>query len=193
MTEDSEFREENVTSINSVSSMQSGRPGRPKKNVDPNILQEVFKKGRRISLDALSSILGVHRNTLRSKIKELDINTGFDDISDNELDQIVRLYRLENPDAGRGYVTGYLQSKGLRIQRWCISKSIARVDRLGQGLRNHVGKKKTHDTYSVPRPNALWHIDGHHKLIHWGIVIHGVADGYSRKVLWFIPVFKIQT
>ncbi|KAG1743404.1 hypothetical protein EDB19DRAFT_1616172, partial [Suillus lakei] len=31
--------------------------------------------------------------------------------------------------------------------------------------------------YKVSQPNALWHMDGHHKLIHWGIVIHGIIDG----------------
>jgi hypothetical protein len=36
--------------------------------------------------------------------------------------------------------------------------------------------------YRVPWINALWHIDGHHKLIRWGIVIHGGIDGYSRMV-----------
>jgi len=42
--------------------------------------------------------------------------------------------------------------------------------------------KKVHQDYSVDHPNALWHIDGHHKLILWGIVIHGIADGDSRTV-----------
>ncbi|KAF8991330.1 hypothetical protein BDQ17DRAFT_1255009, partial [Cyathus striatus] len=39
-------------------------------------------------------------------------------------------------------------------------------------------------TYRVKRPNSVWHLDGHHKLINWGIVIHGMVDGYSRMVLW---------
>ncbi|KIO23856.1 hypothetical protein M407DRAFT_44189, partial [Tulasnella calospora MUT 4182] len=37
-------------------------------------------------------------------------------------------------------------------------------------------------TYSVPFPNSLWHIDGHHKLIRWKIVTHGGIDGKSRLV-----------
>ncbi|KAE9382610.1 hypothetical protein BT96DRAFT_778281, partial [Gymnopus androsaceus JB14] len=41
----------------------------------------------------------------------------------------------------------------------------------------------------VSRPNALWHIDGHHKLIMWGFVIHGVVDGYSR----IVPGLKAST
>ena len=40
----------------------------------------------------------------------------------------------------------------------------------------------TRRVYSVPWINALWHIDGHHKLIPWKIVIHGGVDGFSRMV-----------
>jgi len=36
--------------------------------------------------------------------------------------------------------------------------------------------------YSVPGPNALWHLDGNHKLIRWGLVIHGGIDGFSRLI-----------
>ena len=37
-------------------------------------------------------------------------------------------------------------------------------------------------TYSVAGPNALWHLDGNHKLIKWKLVIHGGVDGFSRMV-----------
>ena len=78
---------------------------------------------------------------------------------------------------------GYLRAThSLRIQRHRIIASISRIDKLGQGMRQLVGRKKNRQNYTVPRPNALWHIDGHHKLIAWGIVVHGVADGYTRKV-----------
>ena len=36
--------------------------------------------------------------------------------------------------------------------------------------------------YSVSGPNALWHIDGYHKLIRWRTVVHGGIDGFSRPV-----------
>lgn len=36
--------------------------------------------------------------------------------------------------------------------------------------------------YQVDSPNALWHLDGYHKLIRWRIVIHGGIDGYSRLI-----------
>ena len=41
-----------------------------------------------------------------------------------------------------------------------------------------------HRQYNVYMPNSLWHIDGHHKLIRWQIVVHGGVDGYSRLVVY---------
>lgn len=173
----------NVTIPAPISIGASGRPGRPKKNIDPAVLHDALSGDRRITVVALAKVLGVHRNTLRTKVKELDITTSFDIVSDNDLDAMVRTYRQEHPDAGRSYTAGHLRARfQLRIPRIRIVAAMNRVDRLGQGMRTHVGAKKTRQKYSVPRPNALWHIDGHHKLILWGIVIHGMADGFSRKV-----------
>lgn len=39
-------------------------------------------------------------------------------------------------------------------------------------------------TYQVPWPNSLWHLDGHHSLIRWKIVIHGCIDGFSRQIIF---------
>jgi hypothetical protein len=36
--------------------------------------------------------------------------------------------------------------------------------------------------YHAPFPNAVWHIDGHHKLGNFKFVIHGGMDGNSRLV-----------
>nr|XP_029132269.1 uncharacterized protein LOC114919795 [Labrus bergylta]XP_029132270.1 uncharacterized protein LOC114919795 [Labrus bergylta]XP_029132271.1 uncharacterized protein LOC114919795 [Labrus bergylta] len=45
----------------------------------------------------------------------------------------------------------------------------------------HVTRRRQ---YSVPGPNSLWHIDGHHKLIRWRFVVHGGVDGFSRLVVY---------
>ena len=164
--------------------MNSRKRGRPWKSIDPKILHEAFQKGRRISTTVLASILGIDRKTLQARKKELGIVTDFDNISDEELDNLVRIYHKENPTGGRSYIMGHLRAThSLRIQRHRVIASINRVDTLGQGMRQQiVGRKIRRQKYIVPRPNALWHIDGHHKLIPWGIVLHGVADGYTRKV-----------
>ena len=33
-------------------------------------------------------------------------------------------------------------------------------------------------------PNALWHLDGYHKLIRWKLIVHGCIDGYSRLIVY---------
>ena len=53
--------------------------------------------------------------------------------------------------------------------------SLRRVD--PSGVRN-----RCRNRYNVSSPNALWHIDGYHKLIRWRYVIHGAIDGYSRLI-----------
>ncbi|KIK78534.1 hypothetical protein PAXRUDRAFT_163752, partial [Paxillus rubicundulus Ve08.2h10] len=61
-----------------------------------------------------------------------------------------------------------------------------RVDPVGQVLRQQ--KITERQKYSVPCSNHLWHLNGHHKLIQWGIVIHGFVDGYCRTVRQNIQV-----
>ena len=52
-------------------------------------------------------------------------------------------------------------------------------------LENRWATVITRRTYSVPGPNSLWHIDGHHSLLNWGLVIHGCIDGFSRLICFF--------
>ena len=36
--------------------------------------------------------------------------------------------------------------------------------------------------YSVPGPNSLWHLDGHHSPVNWGFVHGGI--GFSRCIVF---------
>lgn len=38
--------------------------------------------------------------------------------------------------------------------------------------------------YLVPCPNALWHLNGNHKLIHCRMVVHCCVDGYSCLIVY---------
>lgn len=104
----------------------------------------------------------------------------YSNVSDINLDILVKAYRSAHPHSGIRYLIGFLRQHGLRLQVSRIKSSISRVDPLSRVLRrrNPIDRR----AYKVTRPNALWHIDGHHKLIRWGIVIHGGVDGYSRTV-----------
>jgi hypothetical protein len=111
---------------------------------------------------------------------ELGLEKRFDELDDDELDDITREYKAKKPTSGLRYLRGYYRRCGLRVQKERARYSLKRVDALGQALRTHLAIKRRR--YKVPRPNYLWHCDGHHKLIWWGIVIHGFIDGYCRTV-----------
>lgn len=161
----------------------TGKHGQPKKHVDPKVLHEAFQKGRRIPVSVLASILGIDQKTLRVQMQEMGIDHSYDDISDQGLNALVQQYLQENPRGGHAYVIGCLHAAhSLCIQHHRVIKSMKQVDCLGVGIRKQVGEKKKRTCYKVPWPNSLWHIDGHHKLIALGIVIHGIVHGYSRKV-----------
>lgn len=108
------------------------------------------------------------------------IYRNFSAITEPEIDMLIRHLKEKKPTAGVQYVIGYFRQNGIQIQRRRIRMSLYRMDRLGQTLRNQdvINRRK----YKVPRPNYLWHMDGHHKLIRWGIVIHGIVDGCCRTV-----------
>ncbi|KAJ7343933.1 hypothetical protein DFH08DRAFT_612576, partial [Mycena albidolilacea] len=62
----------------------------------------------------------------------------------------------------------------LRVQKRQVYSSVRRVDGIGCILRQHCVVQRRN--YQVLQPHTLWHIDGHHKLILWGIVLHSIVD-----------------
>ena len=68
-------------------------------------------------------------------------------------------------------------STQIHVQRRRLRESIDRVS--GRQSRPLPINRQA---YSVPWPNALWHLDGNHKLIWWRLVIHGGTDRHSRLI-----------
>jgi hypothetical protein len=118
--------------------------------------------------------------TLRYYLKLNKVDYTFSTLSNADLDMLVKSFHSARPDLGLRTLIGFLRSHRLRIQKHCVVSSVHRVDGIGSVLRNRTTIRRR--KYTVARPNALWHMDGHHKLILWGIVIHGFVDGYSRLV-----------
>jgi hypothetical protein len=158
-------------------------------------LREALGAGRNIPGIRVAKALGVHRHTVAKYLKLYKIPSrysNFSHISDSDLDKVVRDYKAKHPSTGIRYLRGYLLLNKFRVQKQRVIDSIERVDGLNKTLRKHTTIKRRE--YLSARPNALWHVDGHHKLILWGIVIHGIADGYDRTVSFIhkgvIDLFK---
>jgi len=83
---------------------------------------------------------------------------------------------------GKTYLRGHFRANGYTVQRRRIRESLNRVDPKNTALR--WGALVSRRVYFVQWPNSLWHIDGHHSLIHWGFVIHGCIDGYSQRIIF---------
>lgn len=86
------------------------------------------------------------------------------------------------PNSGLTLLRGHLKRLGIIVQRERARLSMIRVDPINVCMRRmRVIQRRS---YSVPDPNALWHIDGHHSLIRWRIVVHGGIDGFSRLITY---------
>ena len=167
-------------SIHPVTTEHHSQRGRPRKVINEEYLQEALHPSRSIPRTKLAKALKIHRNTLKRRIDELGIYCAYSTIRDTDLDLLVRAYKTKKPDAGFRYVRGHLRSLGVRVQKPRVLNALRRVDRIGRLIRKRAVVRRRR--YFSSRPNALWHCDGHHKLIKYGFVIHGFIDGNCRTV-----------
>ena len=157
----------------------TNRPGRPKYDITKNQLE--FLRCKHFSWVNIAKMLHVSTRTLRRK-NELGIDDNFSVISEEELTRIMEEIIKVTPNIGQSRMVGALRARGLNIQRHRVRECLRRIDPVGTTLRwnPRIYRRK----YHVPHPNALWHIDGNHKLIRWRFVIHACIDGYSRLVVY---------
>eukprot|EP00794_Sanderia_malayensis_P002881 gene2881-3333_t len=162
---------------------QSGSVGRPKHTIQEETLISFRHLG--YTWNEIASMLLVSRWIIKRRVEELGIKeiTGYSPISDEDLDQLILNFRqVHGSYVGRPLVKGHLISHGLRVQQWRIKSALTRIDPAGSRIRWACLVKRR--KYSVPGPNSLWHLDGHHSFITWGFVIHGAIDGYFRMIVF---------
>uniref|UniRef100_A0A0W0G1F3 Integrase core domain-containing protein n=1 Tax=Moniliophthora roreri TaxID=221103 RepID=A0A0W0G1F3_MONRR len=171
----------NIHMVAPVTIVKSGKCGRPKKIPNPFLLRKAMDSSCRISKSELARTIKLSWESLLKYMKKFSIESRYSSITDKGLDNIAREVRGSQPETGHWYLAGHLSSAGIKVQKERIRQALICVDPIGQAIRN---KETAEDhMYCVPRPNAMWHIDRHHKLIRWGFVIHGIIDGFCRTVV----------
>lgn len=142
----------------------SGR-GRPSINLTREMLEYFINNG--FTAPQMASILHVSLSTIRRRmlIYGLSINSLYSSISDTELDRLVRGIQEHYPNCGYRMMIGHLRTMGHRVQELRVRNSMMRTDPEGVVSRWITSIQRR--VYSVATPNALWHIDGNHRLIRY--------------------------
>lgn len=95
---------------------------------------------------------------------------------------IRRAWSLSDPNAGYRIIIGQLRSMGIVAPRDKVRELVAAGHASSGKMRFLRACVKR--VYRVPWVNGLWHMDGHHKLIAYKMVIHGCIDGHSRFIVY---------
>ena len=149
----------------------SGQKGRPRIIVPREQLELLIGLG--FSTVNIALLLGVSNSTIKPRLSDfgIPIRCTYTEIADNALDEVILTILQDFPNTGYKRMTGFLRSRGLRIQQHRIRESMRRVDPAGVLLRSLEMRITQRRSYRVPGPLALWHIDGNHKLIRYSILI----------------------
>ena len=157
--------------------------GRPRYEISSE--QLTFLVGENFNTRRIANCLGVSPSTVRRRLRDngIRLDQTYSSISDTDLDQLIRSVRAQFPRIGCRQMRSMLDTNHrLRIQRIRVRMAMRRVDPAGAAIRwseAHIRRR-----YNVYGANALWHIDTHHSLIRWRLVIAGGIDGYSRLITY---------
>ena len=131
--------------------------GRPLIPVNMEAVKELRSLWKQIAL-----YLGLSRSTLYRRLKENGIDK-FTSLTEEQLDAVVLNIKETHPHDGEVLVQGHLRSINVQVPRQALRNSIHRIDSSGVAERSTSTIRRR--IYSVPHPNFVWHLDGHHKLI----------------------------
>ena len=155
--------------------------GRPRVPVEEERLRFLIESGFR--MNDIGVLFGCCRRTIERRLREFHLSPrNYSAMTDTQIDETVQHITSLHPRCGEKTVNGRLRSQGVFVQRERVRESLRRVDPIGVELRaRHTLHRRV---YHVQSPNALWHLDGYHKLIRWKFVVHGGIDGYSRLITY---------
>lgn len=155
-------------------------PGRPRVSI--NLDQVVYLLQSGFKFSQIADMFLVHRSTLWRRLKSHSLTIKkYSELNDDDLKRYIQEITTNHPHCGVSMMIGHLRSRGIFVQQQRVRSLLRSLDPASSVLRwGLVAKRRS---YSVPWPNSLWHIDGHHALIRWKMVTHGAIDGFSRLIV----------
>ncbi len=155
--------------------------GRPRADISKEDITSLRELN--YSWTKIARMLGESRRTLYRRLEEFNIpHDDYTAISSSELDEVIASIKVNFRNDGEVMLQAHILRLGFKVPRSALRASIHRVDHERTiARRSQVIKRRT---YCVPHPNALWHVDGNHKLIRFRLVIHAGVDGFSRAIVF---------
>lgn len=152
--------------------------------MDVSIEEIELLRSMRFTWTKIAELLGISRSTLYRRLEEEGISQDmyYTPISDRDLDQQLIAIKLVYPNDGEILLNGHLLGRKIIVPRSRLRASIHRVDPENTAIRRSITVRRR--VYYAEGPNAVWHVDGHHKLIRWRLVTHGGIDGFSRTIVY---------
>ncbi len=144
--------------------------GRPTLIIEEERLSFFVENGFKVR--DMAMMLGCSKRTVERRLSTYHLSThNFSLKIDNDLD--VRIKETGNvfPRCGEKMAQSRLLTQGIHVQRQRVRESLCRVD--PSGVEARLSNVLQRRIYQIDSPNALWHLDGHHKLIRCRMVVHG--------------------
>ena len=163
---------QDIFGVSSPATAFTGQRGRPRYSIPRDQLD--FLIDRCFSVVDIATLLGVSVRTVERRLFEfgLSVRLTYSSIDNEELDQLIQNILTEFPNTGYRRMTGFLRSRGLRVQQCRIREAMRRVNPAGVLLRALELRTIHRRRYQVYGPLALWHIDENHKLIRYHSIIY---------------------
>ena len=141
----------------------TGSVGRPKFEISKDQLEHLVEY--ELKTPDIAEALGVSVSTIKRRLREFNISSRatLTEISDDDLDSVLRSIHTEFPNAGYRRVLSQLILRGIKVPQRRVRESMQRTDADGVSIRWLSITPRA--VYCVSGPLALWHIDGNHKLI----------------------------
>ena len=128
-------------------------------------------------------MIGVSRSTPYRRLQTFGMSSNsYFDMSPSELDEVLKAFKTDNPNLSEVILKDCLLHMGIKVTRAELRSSIHRIDHSSTVARQ--SRVINRRVYSVPHPNAVWHIDGNHKMIRWRLVVHAGVDGFTRLIVF---------